>query len=182
MLHFEEKFILSEEKLNLSEQNSLLRAKNVFQCLLLSIHTHNSSPSRSVFAFALARNVLLALSTFLPVRAQLFLYTVIFVPQNQPITDLDAKKSDWLFWSPISSKWRNAISQNPFRPKLKRGSGGGTQSGGVWNITLSGSQNKLLRYFHARMVLCKLQISARFIKTSHICKSALTFSEMPVTH
>lgn len=30
------------------------------------------------------------------------------------------------------------------------------------------------------MFLCKLQIPARFIKTSHICISALTFSEMPV--
>uniref|UniRef100_A0A3Q4GD08 Protein phosphatase, Mg2+/Mn2+ dependent, 1F n=1 Tax=Neolamprologus brichardi TaxID=32507 RepID=A0A3Q4GD08_NEOBR len=49
-------------------------------------------------------------------------------------------------------------------------------------ITLSGSQKKLLRYFQARKKLCKFQISAWFIKTTHICKSTPTFLETSVSH
>uniref|UniRef100_A0A3Q4IGZ8 Class I histocompatibility antigen, F10 alpha chain-like n=1 Tax=Neolamprologus brichardi TaxID=32507 RepID=A0A3Q4IGZ8_NEOBR len=46
-------------------------------------HTHNSSPFLSVFAFALARNVLLALSTFLPVQTlSLHRYSCATKPAN----------------------------------------------------------------------------------------------------
>lgn len=97
VLHFGKKFILSKEKLHLSEQNSLLRAKNVLQCLLLSVNTHSNGPSRSVFAFALAQISAHPLVMCCSRSQHLFpcafnsFCTVLFVPHNQPITDLDAK-------------------------------------------------------------------------------------------